>query len=473
MQRALLLSLVAVSYLLFAGGPGWTLTPLLILAGAALLAAPRRALSFPREARSLDLALIAVIVAIVVQITPLPSGLVSVISPHAADLRASLQFRAMSASWARLSVNPRASEVSLGIVVLGIVTFWIARGAFSFGGSTRQFCRILAIIGAAAALSAVIFRVAAPGLVNGMLQPESRSANPFGAFINRNHFAGWLLMIIGPVGGYLVAHLRIHPAYRQNFRLALKQFLVSGAMVTAMAGLTALGVMLATLSRSAAAGLGAAAVFGWRMGRQRMRIERSKLPGVLAIAGLGLVAVVLFVDIAGWATRFEESLDTTSDRNRITIWRESVPVLRDFWLAGTGAGTYSDAMIKYQQSKVWIPSMGRWAHFNNAHSHYLQVAAEGGLLLLAPVLVALTFVVKLGRRALREDRGEMYWARVGAAAGLIGIAVQSIWETSLVMPANAILCGAVAGLLLYQRPKGPTHSPEVNEPAPAVRMAGR
>jgi len=81
------------------------------------------------------------------------------------------------------------------------------------------------------------------------------------------------------------------------------------------------------------------------------------------------------------------------------------------------------------------------------------VLAEGGLLLVTPVLIALGAALSLGRRAVRDDKGEMQWARIGAAGGLIGIAVQSIWETSLVMPANAILCGAVAGLLLYQRPR--------------------
>ncbi len=472
MQRTLLLSLIAVSYILFAGGPGWTLIPLLILAGVTVLVAPRRTLSFPRDTRALDLALVAVIAALLVQITPLPRAIVGLLSPHAEDLRVTLQFRGFSTNWARLSVNPRATEASLGIVALAIVTFWIARGVFSFGGSTRQFCRALAIVGAAAAISALIFRIATPGLINGTLQPEARSANPFGAFINRNHFAGWLLLITGPVGGYLIAHLRIHPAYRQNFRIGLTQFLVSGAMVTAMAGLTVVGVMLLTLSRSAAAGLGAAAVFGWRVGRERLRIERTNLPVVLGIAGLGLMAVVLFVDISGWTTRLGESLDTASDRNRITIWRESLPVLRDFWLTGTGAGTYGDSMIKYQESRVWIPSMSRWAHFNNAHSHYLQVAAEGGLLLLAPVLTALALVVRFGRRAVRDDKGEMQWARIGAAGGLIGIAVQSIWETSLVMPANAILCGAVAGLLLYQRPKV-IRSSEPSADNFGVRMAAR
>jgi O-antigen ligase len=467
-QRALLLLLIAASYALYAGGPRWTLLPLLLLTAATVLVAPRRTFAFPHESRTLDLALIA----LVLQITPLPRAVVQALSPHAEDLRATLQFQsAAPSSWARLSVTPARTEDALAVVVLAVLSFWIARGVFSFGGSTRQFCRALAIIGAAAAVSALIFRAVSPGMVHGSLQPEARSANPFGAFVNRNHMAGWLLLVAGPVWGYLIAHLRIHPAYRQRFRIGLKQFMTSGAMVTAMAAITVVGVLLLTLSRSGAAGLGAAAVFGWRVGRERLRIERTNLPMVLAFAGIALLAAVLFVDIAGWTTRLEESLAMSGDRNRLTIWRESLAVVRDFWLTGTGAGTYGDAMVKYQQTRVWIGSMSQWAHFNNAHSHYMQVVVEGGLLLVAPALAALVAAVAAGRRALRDDRGEMQWARIGAIGAVIGMAVQSVWETSLVMPANAILFGIVAGLALYQRARmGRT---DVSNGAPKAREAVR
>ena len=454
MQRALLLLLIAVSYALYGGGPQWTLVPLLILAGITAAVAPRKTFSFPRESRVLDAALIALLAAIALQAVPLPRAAVEALSPASSDLHAMLEFRRDTVSaWLPISVNPSATLDSLAIVALGVISYWISRGIFSSGGSTRQFCRTLALIGAAAAVSALLFRATSPGLVHGTLQPEARSANSFGAFLNRNHFAGWLLLVAGPVGGYLIAHLRIHPAYRQRFRIGLKQFLVSGAMVTAMAGIVVVGVLVMTLSRSGVIGLGAAAFYGWYVGKDRLRIERTNLPAVLAMVGSALLVAVLFVDISGWSTRIEESLSVTGDRNRITIWRESLPVVRDFWLTGTGAGTYSDAMTKYQQTRVWVGSMSRWAHFNNAHSHYVQVLAEGGLLLMTPVLIALGAAFSLGRRVVRDDKGEMQWARIGAAGGLIGIAVQSIWETSLVMPANAILCGAIAGLLLYQRPR--------------------
>ena len=49
---------------------------------------------------------------------------------------------------------------------------------------------------------------------------------------------------------------------------------------------------------------------------------------------------------------------------------ETLPIIRDFPLTGTGAGTFPTAMLVYQQSD-------RRLFFNQAHNHYLQFAAEG------------------------------------------------------------------------------------------------
>ena len=155
----------------------------------------------------------------------------------------------------------------------------------------------------------------------------------------------------------------------------------SGAVFTAIAAMVMVGVLLLTLSRSALAGLGAAALVGWWLGRPRLRFERTSVPAMLGLLGAVVLMLVLFVDVDGWATRVGQSFDIGPTRfSRITIWRESLPIIGDFWLTGTGAGTYSDAMTVYQQTRVWVGSMQHWAHFNNAHSYYIQVASEGGLL---------------------------------------------------------------------------------------------
>jgi O-antigen ligase len=280
--------------------------------------------------------------------------------------------------------------------------------------------------------------------------PEARSANPFGAFVNRNHYAGWLLLAAGPVTGYFIARLRTHPS-RGHFRASIAQVMRSGIVFTAIAVMMIIGALLLVLSRSAVAGLGAAAVAGSFLGRPRLTIERTSLPAALGFIGSVLLIFVLFVDTDAWYARFQQGLATDVQFSRLSIWQETVPMVRDFWLSGTGAGTYSEAMTYYQESRVWVGSMRRWAHFNNAHSHYLQVVAEGGLLLGGIVAWAISSVIFLGIRAVRADKGEMFWVRVGAGASLAGLAVQSIWEVALTLPAIAVLTGTLAALLLYRR----------------------
>ena len=87
--------------------------------------------------------------------------------------------------------------------------------------------------------------------------------------------------------------------------------------------------------------------------------------------------------------------------------------------------------------------------FNQAHNHYVQVAAEGGLILGIPVLAALVLLVRAGVSALGRDRSGMFWLRAGAASGLVGVAVQSLLETGLLTPANGVLAAIAAAILLH------------------------
>ncbi len=76
------------------------------------MAAPRRTLFFPKSDRPLDLALVAVLIAIVIQLIPLPASLVATLSPHAAEVRAAVRFSAFgqsAPSWMTLTVNPAAT----------------------------------------------------------------------------------------------------------------------------------------------------------------------------------------------------------------------------------------------------------------------------------------------------------------------------------------------------------------------------
>jgi len=450
--------LVGVSYLLFAGSPAWARIPLLLLAVVAVLAAPRRTLAFPAAYRSLDRLLTVIVVVLIVQVIPVPRAVTSLLSPESEPVRARLGLMAMvdrSETWTPLSINTAATAEALGTFVLAVLTFWVARAVFTARGGTRSICQAFALMGAAAALLAIAQRTLVPGLVLGVLPPDTPSASPFGAFVNRNHFAGWLLMMTAPGGGYLIAHLQVHSEYRRGWAAALREALRTGSILTAMALMIGVGALFLTVSRSALAGLGAAAAWGWLVVRSRVEIGRQTWPVWFALAGAALLVAVLFVDVDRWAARISSSFELPQGGGgRLTIWRESVPIIQDFPWTGTGAGTYSEAMTVYQQTRIWVGSMGKWMHFNNAHSHYLQLLVEGGLLLALPTAAALWWLAVLGRRTMAADRGEIFWVRAGAAAGLVGMAVQSVWEVSLVMPANAVVAAVLAALVVHDRLDG-------------------
>jgi O-antigen ligase len=99
-------------------------------------------------------------------------------------------------------------------------------------------------------------------------------------------------------------------------------------------------------------------------------------------------------------------------------------------------------MLVYQQSD-------RMYFANQAHNHYLQLASEGGLLLVAPVVLVILAFAALFRRRLAADTSDWCWLRIGAGAGLVGVGVQSVWETGLRMPGNAMLFAVLAAIAVH------------------------
>jgi hypothetical protein len=61
------------------------------------------------------------------------------------------------------------------------------------------------------------------------------------------------------------------------------------------------------------------------------------------------------------------------------------------------------------------------------------------------------------RRGLLEDTSSTRLIRAGAIAGLFALMVQNVWETGLLMPANAMLCAVLAAIAVHSA-RVPTHS---------------
>jgi O-antigen ligase len=119
--------------------------------------------------------------------------------------------------------------------------------------------------------------------------------------------------------------------------------------------------------------------------------------------------------------------------------------MQDFPWFGTGLGTYGQSMLVYQTA-------GREEIYLQAHNDYVQVAAEGGLLLVVPAAILLTYIIRTIWRRMRggDDSVLSGWLRAGAVAGLVGIAAQSLVEFSLQMPGNAVWFVLLAAIAMHR-----------------------
>ena len=371
------------------------------------------------------------------QLLPLPGAIVDVLSPHARPV-----WRGLALDVPRtlpLSIDPGAGAWACLVAACALITFLSARHIFARGG-VRRTTRAVATIGLVLAVIGLAQDATAHGLMYWRWSPLDEGAQPFGPFVNRNHFGTWAILAVPLVCGYLAAHSAAHQGSSApaSWRARLSA-MVDARTIWLIAGTVLLLVALAvTLSRSAMFGLaaGAAAAFWLRPGG-----AASGKPGRWIAIGLLLAAAAVLVRVDPASLGARVAASPVSAANRLAIWRDTLPVVRDFWLTGTGAGTYETVMLLYQRA---MPEV----RFNQAHNHYLQLAAEGGLLLVIPMVLALRAYLREAA-TLRRDASGIVFVRVGAACGLVAVAAQSVWETGLTTPANAVLAAILAAIVVH------------------------
>lgn len=396
-----------------------------------------------RAPSGLDVWMFVTLGAIALQLVPLPGFLLDAISPAARAVWEQRLLRVPSVL--PISLDPERTWRALAATAGSFLVFMTARSIFATGG-VRLVVRGVAVIGMLLAAIALAQDATANGLMYWRYKPLDEGPPPFGPFVNRNHFATWAILAIPMCLGYLTAHSSAH---RQRdgaplpWRRRLVLFFDGRAMaLTTAAGLLFVALVL-TLSRSGLLGIATAGAVGLvlRAGRQA---SGGRAAWWIASTAVAVVALILAqLSPAAIGTRL--ATFRVSAGNRLLIWSDTIPIVRDFWLTGTGAGTYLTSMLVYQRtSPGWL--------YNQAHNHYVQVASEGGMLVGVPVLFGLLALALTAWRTLAEDRSGMYWVRAGAFCGLCGVAAQSFWETGLTMPANAMLAALAAAIVLHAPP---------------------
>lgn len=266
-------------------------------------------------------------------------------------------------------------------------------------------------------------------------------AEATGTYINRNHFAGLLEMIL-PFAVCLAFYeaekrtlshpRRGRPSGKADQTISIVSLWLAVAVVlvaslvfsrSRMGLLAAIASLIVMFSLSA--------------------LQRRMVP-----VTIGFALLILSLGLAGWIglrpalTRFENLAQEMPGQQatRLSIWPGTLELIAEHPLMGNGLGTFPVAYTPYQTSFVT-------KFVNHAHNDYLELASDLGipaaLVLFGSVVWVLGGAMRTFFRAESRFEKNLSLACVGS---IVAILLHSLTDFNLYIPANALIFAVILGL---------------------------
>lgn len=338
---------------------------------------------------------------------------------------------------ASLSLAPSVTRrVALG---------WLAAAAtllyFSWLGARRANRRVVAGALVASALFQIVY--GGQGFIqrSGKIWAVEVPGDPGrlrGTFVNSDHFSFYLelcLPVVMVVGWWLWRHLSSADSIESRLVAAVVPVLI---WVTLLGGVAFSGSRAGLVAAvCAAAAQGVLLALAQRASSKRLRWLVLPSGLLVAFVGLGILAGLGLQQTLGrWLATSAYEL-TWNDRLRaygavLQLWRQFP------WL-GTGLGTFRESFPLTKPTTLGET----WRH---AHNDYLELLATGGVVAAVLLLLAmLPLVARLVRNLEHSHRSEDRAVSVAALGALVAVAVHSMFDFGLTMPANAWTLSALVG----------------------------
>ena len=285
-----------------------------------------------------------------------------------------------------------------------------------------------------------------------------------GTYVNRNHFAGFLEMIL-PFAVVLTLRgtrllfqntssrtttLRKIASRTELLSLVFWLFLAILLFVALVLSRSRMGIIAALVSIVAILTLDGTASM-----RARTRAA------VAALFFLGVLGLVVWIGSDPVMSRFETLGQeyNLSGQNRISIWHDTLGLIRHHPLLGTGLGSFSTVYPSVQT--VFLTLL-----VEHAHCDYLEIASELGLPGATLVFGSIFWVLAQTVRQYKKAKESFDKAvSLGCIGSIAAILVHSLADFNLYIPANALVFTVILALAWSHAYPGET--PE--EPPPVFQ----
>lgn len=334
-----------------------------------------------------------------------------------------------------LSYDPYSTRLIL-IQVVALLIYFAATLVFvDTPKRLRLLVRTITIFG---------FFLAIFGLTQSFTSPnklywvrELAQSQPFGPFVNRHHFAGYMELALAlPLG--LVFSGSVEKEKKFIYLFAAGLMAIALIMTNSRGGIISLIAEILFL----------VATMGLQRRHQKRKYgektQRIKSAAIKAGLALGLVLSlfggVVLLGGEGVLRRFVGSVNTDDPTTgRAHFWAVTLDIIKTHPLIGTGLGAFSVVYTGYDSSNGIY-------RLEQVHNDYLQVLSDGGIV---GAVLGLFFVVSLIRLGFaRRESGDDFRRGVatGALAGCFAVLLHSFFDFTLHTTSNALLFLVLAAL---------------------------
>jgi O-antigen ligase len=341
-----------------------------------------------------------------------------------------------------LSKDVEATRWATTIIFFLLICILLTSTVLVEGKWINRIAGFLVIYGLALAVFALIQYLSWDGRIY-WVRPTLQNA--FGPFVNRNHYAGYMEMLI-PIPAAMIFSRDIRSELRLFYCFAVLVMSISLVMSASRGGMVSLAAGLSFVIIIAIQRLQNRVLHRYKSPGENFTLENpSRKKNFLIYVPLALAFILVLLAGLLWLgpepvlNRISDTVQGVNQENvqskylsREWLWRDSLTIFLAHPVLGAGLGSFETVYPQYGHSDgmTVVPQ---------AHNDYLQILADVGILGGVALIGFLIFFFRTFVKSLRIKDSKLAAVSLGVGGGVFAMLIHSFFDFNLQIPANALL----------------------------------
>lgn len=389
------------------------------------------------------LPLILLVLWMLFQLLPLPAVVVQTVTPAIYNIYKPIHEAFGQDQWIPFTVNQKATLFESMRIASYALFYFLTVQILSSGTRLKKTVGVVSYLAIFIAFMAIIQKFTSPDKIY-WFRAIPANAKAFGPWVYHNQYAGFMEMMC-PLVFALFLFYRPTINHKRSLRSRIAaMFTTPGSNLHLFFGfgtIVIISSIFISLSRGGIISLTLALAFFLAI------LPREKVNFKFATYGFLAIGAALMITWFGWESvvdKFGTTFTATGgiDNVRLTLWKDSLQIIRDFWPTGTGFGTFIHIYPLYTTlSTDFI--------LDHAHNDYIELLTNGGIIgfVLAAWFVLTIIIHGWKKIRLRRDRYAILLS-IGALTGIVAILLHSVTDFNMHNGANGLYFFFLCGLLV-------------------------